>query len=467
MKKVTIALALLAITAGVNNQAIAQSKKDKKKTDAAPKQESSATQTVSKVSAKGTNAAGNDGGYIKLEAGTDYKIIVDAPGDVYPDYGDYMEIHLNAVGSDSIIFDTRSAMDGQPAPLQLQQSPFRGDLMEALRKMTQGDSAQVRLSVDSLLSAGAPEAPWMKKGVGQKLVYNLQIVKVTPKALKQKEDEANAAKQIGIDEKLIQDYLTKNNIKATKTASGMYYKVERAGTGANAEAGKKVSVNYTGMLLNGEKFDSNVDPQFQHVEPFQFMLGAGNVIKGWDEGIALLKKGGKATLYIPSSLAYGKNSPSPKIPANSVLVFEVELIDIIEKQDDAKLLQEYLTKNNIKATKTASGLYYKIDRQGTGDNPKVGQKVSVNYTGMLLNGEKFDSNVDPQFQHVQPFEFNLGTGAVIKGWDEGIALLKKGGKGTLYIPANLAYGENSPSPKIPANSVLMFEVELININTGN
>lgn len=247
----------------------------------------------------------------------------------------------------------------------------------------------------------------------------------------------------------------------------MYYKVDRPGTGANAEAGKKVSVNYTGLLLNGEKFDSNVDPQFQHVQPFEFMLGAGNVIKGWDEGIALLKKGGKATLYIPSSLAYGKNSPSPKIPANSVLVFEVELIDIIEKQDDTKLLQEYLTKNNIKATKTASGLYYKIDRQGTGDNPKVGQKVSVNYTGMLLNGEKFDSNVDPQFQHVQPFEFNLGTGAVIKGWDEGIALLKKGGKGTLYIPANLAYGENSPSPKIPANSVLMFEVELININTGN
>lgn len=328
MKKTSIALAILAVAAGINNQAIAQSKKDKK-TDTAPKKEASATQTVSKVSSAGTNAAGNDGGYLKLEAGTDYKIIVDAPGDVYPDYGDYMEIHLNTMAGDSIIFDTRSAMDGQPAPLQLQQSPFRGDLMEALKKMTEGDSAQVRLSVDSLLGAGVPEAPWMKKGVGQKLLYNLQVVKVTPKALKQKEDEANAAKQIAVDEKLIQDYLTKNKIKATRTASGLFYKIDKQGTGDNAQAGKKVSVNYTGMLLNGEKFDSNVDPQFQHVEPFQFMLGAGNVIKGWDEGIALLKKGGKGTLYIPSNLAYGKNSPSPKIPANSVLVFEVELVDII------------------------------------------------------------------------------------------------------------------------------------------
>ncbi len=83
------------------------------------------------------------------------------------------------------------------------------------------------------------------------------------------------------------------------------------------------------MLLNGEKFDSNVDPQFQHVQPFEFMLGKGSVIKGWDEGIALLKKGGKATLFIPSTLAYGANSPSPKIPAHSVLVFEVELNEII------------------------------------------------------------------------------------------------------------------------------------------
>ncbi|MBW7913577.1 MAG: FKBP-type peptidyl-prolyl cis-trans isomerase, partial [Taibaiella sp.] len=134
---------------------------------------------------------------------------------------------------------------------------------------------------------------------------------------------------IGIDDNLIQEHLAKNKIKAEKTASGLYYKMTKQGTGAQATAGQKVSVNYTGMLLNGEKFDSNVDPQFQHVQPFEFMLGAGNVIRGWDEGIALLKEGGKATLYIPSNLAYGKNSPSPKIPANSVLVFDVELVKII------------------------------------------------------------------------------------------------------------------------------------------
>lgn len=402
-------------------------------------------------------------GYVQMEAGMEYKIVDDVPGDVYPTYGDYMELHLNTVADDSVIFDTRAAMgEDKPAPLQLQKSQFAGDLMVALQKFTAGDSAIVRISVDSLIAAGAPKAPWMKEGVNQKLTYHVKIVTVTPQAVKQKQDRENAAKQIEIDDKLIKDYLAKKKVNAQKTESGLYYKITKKGTGENATARTKVSVNYTGMLLNGEKFDSNVDPQFSHVQPFEFMLGTGSVIKGWDEGIALLNKGAKATLYIPSNLAYGTNSPSPKIPANSVLIFEVELVDVFE-QPKAIPLSEYLAKNKIKAQKTASGLYYKIDKEGTGPQAKSGQKVSVNYTGMLMNGDKFDSNVDPQFNHVQPFEFVLGTGSVIKGWDEGIALLKKGSKATLYIPAELAYGANSPSPKIPANSPLIFEVELADI----
>lgn len=269
-------------------------------------------------------------GYVQMEGGMEYKIIDDKAGDVYPDYGDYMEIHLNTVAGDSVIFDTRSAMgNGEPAPLQLQQSPFKGDLMVALTKFTEGDSAQVRILVDSLIAAGVPEAPWMKKNINQKLVYNLRVVSVTPKAIKEKQEAAKAEEQKTIDDKLIADYLAENKIVASKTASGLYVQMIEQGAGPFAKAGDKVSMNYTGTLLNGEAFDSNVDPQFNHVQPFEFLLGTGSVIKGWDEGIAMMKKGGKAVLYIPSGLAYGGRSPSPKIPAHSVLVFEVELKDIL------------------------------------------------------------------------------------------------------------------------------------------
>ena len=112
-----------------------------------------------------------------------------------------------------------------------------------------------------------------------------------------------------------------------KTASGLQYQEEVVGTGAVAKSGQTASVNYTGMFTNGTKFDSNVDPAFGHVQPFSFQLGAGQVIKGWDEGVAGMKVGGKRKLIIPASLGYGAQANGP-IPANSTLVFEVELLGV-------------------------------------------------------------------------------------------------------------------------------------------
>jgi len=98
---------------------------------------------------------------------------------------------------------------------------------------------------------------------------------------------------------------------------------ETVGTGAEAVAGKKVTVNYSGTLTNGTKFDSSYDRN----QPFSFTLGAGEVIKGWDEGVAGMKVGGKRKLVIPPSLGYGAQA-NGSIPANSTLVFEVELLGV-------------------------------------------------------------------------------------------------------------------------------------------
>jgi len=129
-------------------------------------------------------------------------------------------------------------------------------------------------------------------------------------------------------------------------------------------------------------------------------------------------------------------------------------------QDD-KDLTEYFAKNNIKPLKTASGLYYVVSSKGNGEKPKVGKQVTMNYTGKLLDGKTFDSNVDPKFNHVSPFTFVLGVGQVIKGWDEGVQLFDKGSKGTLYIPANLGYGASGAGGVIPPNAALIFDVEVV------
>jgi FKBP-type peptidyl-prolyl cis-trans isomerase FkpA len=130
---------------------------------------------------------------------------------------------------------------------------------------------------------------------------------------------------------IIANYLTANQLTATTTADGLAIVTKTQGTGALPTAGQTVSVNYSGFLLNsnatlGTEFDSNVDSQFGHVTPFSFVLGAGQVIPGWDEAFKLMPVGTLAELVIPSALAYGAAGNPPSVPPNSILVFNVSVL---------------------------------------------------------------------------------------------------------------------------------------------
>ncbi len=116
----------------------------------------------------------------------------------------------------------------------------------------------------------------------------------------------------------------KKEPKVVTTPSGLQYQDEKVGTGAEAKAGNKVTVHYTGTLKDGKKFDSSLD----RGQPFSFRLGAGQVIKGWDEGVAGMKVGGKRKLIIPANLAYGSRGAGRVIPPNAELTFEVELLQV-------------------------------------------------------------------------------------------------------------------------------------------
>lgn len=234
------------------------------------------------------------------------------------------------------------------------------------------------------------------------------------------------------------------------TDSGLEVIMLEEGSGAKPNSGDIVQVHYVGTLKDGTKFDSSRD----RGEPFQFPLGQGRVIKGWDEGIALLNKGGKARLTIPPELGYGAQGAGNVIPPNATLIFEVELLDILAGSPASPQVVQAAN-----YTETESGLKFFDFVTGDGDMPKNGQTVSVHYTGWLTDGTKFDSSLD----RGQTFEFSLGAGQVIKGWDEGVATMQVGTKRQLVIPPDLGYGARGAGGVIPANATLIFEVELVGI----
>jgi FKBP-type peptidyl-prolyl cis-trans isomerase len=284
------------------------------------------------------------------------------------------------------------------------------------------------------------------------------IVACTPKFVKEMKEMKleNPDTQADKDQNIILDYLIANEIEAQKTESGIWYVITAAGEGDKPNEKSKVKAHYTGTLMDSTKFDSSYD----RGQPLDFALG--QVIKGWQEAIKMLGKGGKGTFYIPSELAYGERGAGTSVPANAVLKFDIELMDFEQVftaeervAKDQETIKKYLADNNIEAQKLASGIWYVMTEEGEGKNPSVNATVTTHYSGRLLDGKKFDSSYD----RGQPFTTTLNQ--VIVGWKESIPTLKKGGKGTFYIPSALAYGERGSGANIPANSVLIFDIELV------
>ncbi len=239
--------------------------------------------------------------------------------------GEVMSLNLVIKNNkDSVLFDSKVQGGGRPQQMMLQAAPFKGSFEDGLMLTAKGDSVTFFVNADTLFAKmNQPMPPTIKKGTDVK--YIVKVLDIQTEAEFQKAMELKKGGQLAVDAKIIDDYIAKNGLKTIKTASGLHYIVQKAGVGPAIPKGQIATVLYKGMLLDGKVFDSS---EKQGGKPVDFPIGVGAVVPGWDEGVQTMSKGGKTTLIIPSSLAYGEQGSPGVIPANAVLLFDIELVDI-------------------------------------------------------------------------------------------------------------------------------------------
>ncbi|WP_347157245.1 FKBP-type peptidyl-prolyl cis-trans isomerase [Pontibacter chitinilyticus] len=246
-------------------------------------------------------------------------------------------VYKNA--ADSVLFDSHN----QKVPLMIpvMEPSFKGGLENALMMLSAGDSGVFKISADSLFAktfGGQPMPPFIKKGSQMTFFIKAEKVQSQQEAMadQQKmmqqqmiESQAHAKEQMKIDDQKIEQYIKDNNLQnIQKTESGVYYAVQEEGKGPAANSGDKVKVHYKLSSLAGKEIQNSQNSPQTNNEPFEFTVGQGQVIPAWDEVIPKLKEGSKAVLLVPSPLAYGDQDRGPDMPANSILRFDVELVNV-------------------------------------------------------------------------------------------------------------------------------------------
>lgn len=292
----------------------------------------------------------------KGDGGLEYKLVNDVAKEKAA-AGDFLSVDMtitsdkkDADGKDSLITSTYDIQLPQIVNIAPDSIPgaYKGDYNSMFKMLGEGDSAVFKLNMDTMAAkTGQPKPPIADKYVTftVKVRKHFKKGQLTDSALYAEIDnyfkgEIEVLKKA--EEGKISGYISSKKLEPKKTASGLQYVVTEEGKGPKPALGDTVVVNYTGMLTNGTIFDSSIkenavkgklpiDPM-RTFEPIRFSIGNQPVIQGWTEGLLLFSKGTKATLIIPSALAYGERPMGQKIPPYAPLVFEVELVDVIKGQ---------------------------------------------------------------------------------------------------------------------------------------
>ncbi len=238
-------------------------------------------------------------------------------------------------------------------------------------------------------------------------------------------------------------FVKPNPDKQKTTESGLKYEVVKEGSGDNATPSQHLRLEFAFWNTKGKLLQTSA-----HMDLPVEGKPEGFSIKVLQEALALMKPGARYRFEVPAALAFGAREMGPDLPPNSVTIWDVELLEFVNAP-------EFAMPKDDELKKTDSGLQYQVIREGKGESPTLSDRVVVHYSGWLTDGTPFDAS----FKRGQPATF--GVGQVIKGWQEGLQLMKPGAIYKFVIPSELAYGERGSPPTIGPNQTLVFWVNLL------
>jgi len=421
-------------------------------------------------------------GFEKNENGIYYKIISSDAGTshIKCDSGMFWKMGMSYGTEDSLLFDFSQNPNYFDMPFA--KPEYKGDINEAFALLGKGDSAHIIIRADSFFmkTARQPEVPELFKE-NNDLHFFIKIADV----LTAEELEAQKAAELEVmkQEELatLATYLSANYPDVEPTESGLFIIKDKAGKGKMPKDGDIMTFDFSVTILNGATLynseEANRPAEVEKGKPFD--------TEGFTEGLNSMRVGDELTIIAPSKLAFGAQGRQGMIKPYTTILYTAKLKSVQTKAQHEKELakekaaaekkekelmaqekvtiQKYIKDNKVTEKPTASGLYYIETVAGNGEQAMPGDKVKVHYKGTLLDGTKFDSSYDRD----TPFEFTIGKGQVIKGWDEGIAMMKVGGKATLIVPSDIAYGARARGGVIHAYAPLKFEVELLEVTKAS
>ena len=409
--------------------------------------------------------------YKKTDNGALMKFYTVNKENAKPEIGDLVLVDVTQKIADSVLFS--SELIGEPFEVLIEEPSFVGDFMCALMSMHLNDHASLVFSLDSMfLSIGEQVPEYIDKGTMTEM--DIVLREIVKKDVLEEEYRNELILRKNEEMSALLPYYNDNKYSITED-SLIVLNINK-GNDRYAKAGNIMKVYFTFQTLDGD-----VLLDFTTGKPYELVFGDMALGQGFYEALGLVSKGGSAEFIIPSSLAFGSEGFYDAILPYTPFKLNLEVIDImtsneyeaeqklIQEQEDAesakrlkdesKRIAKYVKDNNITVKPQISGLYYIETEAGNGDSVQIGDLVAVHYSIYNIENQLVESSYD----YGQPLPFVYGDNQMIAGIEEAVGYMKVGGKSRIIVPSRLGFGDVKIDDNLPANSVLIVELELVDL----